>query len=651
MSEINSKWYKQYEDIADEFSGFDSYDTIYSGILSGQNAFSLNSKVMQKSVDITWVEAIENAMIHLDNVIRNPRKTIEDVESVVPIALSRKITVESIKHLAQHTNLIQDYDQATGKVTPSKVLNVYKEESWMTYENKFINTLINRLYIFINRRYDKLKEVRNDEAVSSLEYNSQVGLAESKMNISLKLETVDSLETVDESGSTVWERIEKIKRTVVSYKGSQFCSKMGTSYIRPPVMRTNAIMKNVDLKACLTLWQFIESYDKVGYELTVTDTAQKPDEDYFHDMYKLAAMGFMLMRYHSERDNGSVDLKTKVNKPLHPKIIRKFDPEGQDDLDVSVNVSNDEKKPGEYSSVDGDTCDSESLLSEFDKIIELENAFFEEEEQRILEEKRIAEEKERKRQEEERIRREQERLAAIQAEKERIERERKEREEEERKLREMRERQKREQEELERQRILEEEKRERERLEKIRLEAEEAARKAAEEAERIRKEAEAMSEEERQRLALEAERERIRKEEEKAARLERERIEAERAKRLREERQLIEKKPFEQIYLEYSHDPNAVIRRNAIRLAKQIGLIKEKPLSEIERGIKEIEDRCMIYYHEEQDMLYKERTEKRADLNYQERCSPTALSNMRIFLRNMAQKRDDRMQEKRKRHR
>ena len=238
MSESGVNWYSYYNEIKNKLDDDVSYDNILSSILSGQNTFSLNKKKMQRSVDITWVEAIEDALIHLDNVIRSPRKTIEDVESVVPIALSRKITVESVKHLAQHTNLIQDYDPSTGKVTPSKVLNVYKEESMMTYENKFINTLINKLYIFINRRYDKLKEVRSDEAVTSLEYNSQISEAGGKMNIALKLEAVDSLETVDESGSTVWDRIERIKRTVVSYKGSPFCTHMGSAYIRPPVIIT-----------------------------------------------------------------------------------------------------------------------------------------------------------------------------------------------------------------------------------------------------------------------------------------------------------------------------------------------------------------------------------------------------------------------------
>lgn len=642
MSDAYSRWYTKFSDMMGTLDGDELYDSLHSLILSGQNVFSLNHKVMEKAVDISWVEAIENGLVHLDNVIRNPRMTIEDVESIVPIALSRKITVESVKHLAQHTNLIQDYDPKTGKVTPSKVLNVYKEESMMTYENKFVNTLVDKLYVFINRRYDKLKEVRNDEAVSTLEYTSQIGEAGSRMNISLKLETIDSLETVDESGATTWERIEKIKNTIESYKGSRFCMKMGSVYIRPPVMRTNAIMKNVDLKACLTLWQFIESYDKVGYELAVSDTAQKPDELYMQDMYNIVALGFMLMRVHSDREQSAEELKTKKNKPISPKIIRKFDKAGQNDYDMPVAVNSEEKEQNEYSPSRLLPEDANEILAEFDKIIEIEESFLEEEEQRRIEAERIEEERLRRLQEEERKRQEQERLAAIQAEKERLEREQREREEKQRQLQEMLEQQKREQEERERQEKEEAERREKERLEKERLEAEAAAKAAAEEQEKIRKAAAELSEREKERLAREEEEHRIRREAEKAERLEREKADAERAIRLRKERELIEQKPFDQIYLEYSRDAGAVIRRNFIKLTKKMGFVKEKPLSEVELGIREIEERCQKYYEEEQALLRLERSEKRALANKYDSYSSNIFRRMRIKFRNIADKWDNR---------
>jgi hypothetical protein len=47
---------------------------------------------------------------------------------------------------------------------------------------------------------------------------------------------------------------------------------LGNNFVRPPIMRTNAIMKNVDLKACLGLWQYVLGYENIGYEINIEDT-------------------------------------------------------------------------------------------------------------------------------------------------------------------------------------------------------------------------------------------------------------------------------------------------------------------------------------------------------------------------------------------
>ena len=154
----------------------------------------------------------------------------------------------------------------------------------MTYENRFVNTLIDRLYIFINRRYEKLAQVANDEQVFTLGYDADIDDgAGGKMRVEVKLETTESLDKADANGFTIWQRVEKLKKAIEDYKGSELCMKLGSSFIRPPVMRTNAIMKNVDLKACLTLWQYIEGYDKVGYEINMENTAVKPKKGYVED--------------------------------------------------------------------------------------------------------------------------------------------------------------------------------------------------------------------------------------------------------------------------------------------------------------------------------------------------------------------------------
>ena len=572
MDEFYDKWYSNFTKTMDGLEDDELFDSMHSLIRSSKNTFAVNRKIMEKSVDVSWVDAIEEGLKHLDTVLRNPRVTIEDVEEVVPIALSRKITVESVKHLAQHTDLIQDYDPVTNTITPSKVLNVHKEESMMTYENKFINTLVDRLYVFIIRRYEKLQEVAKDEEVFSLSYNTDVDDKMGKqMSVSLKLETTDSLETVNESGLTVWERVENLKKAVEGYKGSYFCQAMGSVYIRPPVMRTNAIMKNVDLKACLTLWQFIEGYDKVGYEIKVVDTAQKLDEDYMMDFYNLVALNFLLFRSYTHKPAKKAnELKTTKGKTFLPKFLKRFNKDDMSKYDVMAQPQSLGETVYDHQGEAGEL--NIGLLNELDQVFALEKEYI-----RIEQIKTEVERIEREKAEKKRAEAEERRLEAIRreairkAEQEKAERERREKEEAERLKREWEERQRAEAEERERlaKEAAERAERERQEAEERRQREYDNFRRAQLTAERLEQER-IKAEEEAKRLAEEeanltpeqiAERERI-----KAEKLAKERRDKQRAERLRAEREIYRNRDFRTIYLEYSRSPWCVIRRFFITL-------------------------------------------------------------------------------------
>lgn len=402
MSEYNEQR-AAFDKAVKTFDGNNSFAAARALLLSGEKTVSFNRKIIEKNIDSSWLTEIEKALPHLDTVIRNPRNTIKEVEEIVPIAMSRKITVESIKHLGQHTDLIQDIDKKTGKITPSKILNIHKEETLDTYENRFVNTLIDRLYIFINIRYNKLVQTAEAQEAYSFNYDTVADSGDGrKVNISFKIETVDSL--VGGSKDTdVWARLERVKKAIEGYKGSVLCTTLGNAFIRPPVMRTNAITKNVDLMACLTLWQFIESYDKAGYEVNVSDTAQRPDDSYIEDIYGLIAMNYMLFRSYTHGADKSEELKTIKNKTLAPKVVRRFDKQTSDKYDVIVGEG--EESSASKTDMGMTAEEAGNLTAELDRIVEIEKQFLKDEEDRKRAEELAAAEAERKRAEQEELER------------------------------------------------------------------------------------------------------------------------------------------------------------------------------------------------------------------------------------------------------
>ena len=96
MSEYNEQR-AAFDKAVKTFDGNNSFAAACALLLSGEKTVSFNRKIIDKNIDSSWLTEIEKALPHLDTVIRNPRNTIKEVEEIVPIAMSRKITVESIK--------------------------------------------------------------------------------------------------------------------------------------------------------------------------------------------------------------------------------------------------------------------------------------------------------------------------------------------------------------------------------------------------------------------------------------------------------------------------------------------------------------------------------------------------------------------------
>ena len=179
----------------------------------GKAKVELKKRYLLRAINEDWINVVEDSLMALDTCIRNPTKYIEEIEEVVPIELSRTLSPRSIQHLATHTNLISKIEG--DDITPSKILNVHREETLMTYENKFLNTLVNRLFIFINTRYEKLAQITRDEQAYNLHYDTALDDgAGGRMKMEVKLETISSLDSYDDSGSTVWQRVEKLKKAI-----------------------------------------------------------------------------------------------------------------------------------------------------------------------------------------------------------------------------------------------------------------------------------------------------------------------------------------------------------------------------------------------------------------------------------------------------
>ena len=173
--------------------------------------YNLSTDLHSVEFDYTWIDKIEETIPYLDNVIRDPKKFLAQEEEVVPVEKAKKISMETIKHLAQHTNLIQDVSP-DGKITPSAVLNIHKEETYELYENRFINSLLQNLYTFIKTREKAVSEGSFYKSEKNLDFKVDTKMNGENVSLTLKMEAsaYDDGKGKNSEGLTYTERIEKI---------------------------------------------------------------------------------------------------------------------------------------------------------------------------------------------------------------------------------------------------------------------------------------------------------------------------------------------------------------------------------------------------------------------------------------------------------
>ncbi len=301
------------------------YKYFYNLLETGENYADFSFVRLVKSVDEKWVREIEKALPSLQHVILNPRKFIEEEREIVNIAIARNISAESVRHLLQHSNYIDEYDQKSGKVIPNRILNIYREESLNIYENRFICTLVGELQFFVNKRFNVIFGASKDELGAYLEMNSHVDNYTETVDYKLQIKIRDKqTDKVNENNQKdIFSRIIAIHRMVNTLAGSDFITTMRKfPSVRHPIVKTNVIAKNREYKACHALWNFLQSYSQVGVQVNLLRQDPVISREFEKDIYDSFVWNYaMLHNYLEGVDKLNIDRQPR-KKEMDTRYIR-----------------------------------------------------------------------------------------------------------------------------------------------------------------------------------------------------------------------------------------------------------------------------------------------------------------------------------------
>ncbi len=322
MNDINAKRY--YKKINTTFVGLnevDDFALLFNNILKSGNTTLYQKERRERRVfDDAWMTSVEEAIPAIDRITRSPRETLKRVQQILPVERAKKIDSDTIRHLASHTENIKSVSRG-GEVIPSKVMTSYSEGDIGTYENRFIKTLVDKLYLFIEKRYDLIVQKLHTEYVNFLNVKNEANWNDAvlEFDITLKIKQNLAQDEIDRKNQELFDRMTFIRTNITNFKNSNFMNQM-RAYppISPPIMKTNIILKNTDFRQCYDLWIMMDAIDQIGFDVDVYERDVQFDDKYINQINTA-----LLVLYATVANNQKSEFVLQQENPFEYRSIKR----------------------------------------------------------------------------------------------------------------------------------------------------------------------------------------------------------------------------------------------------------------------------------------------------------------------------------------
>ena len=315
------------------------YEFFMDSVSRAENEFQFSNRRVDKTVDLTWIDAIEDSLEAFQKIISSPRHIIKEDELIVNVAHARKTGPDVVRHLTQHAAYVEDFDTETGDVRPNRVMQKYREDTIGLYENRLVFTTMENAYQFVKIRHDALLGAMGDEFGAKLKVKSNMETATELVHLDmfLHIRNTESAMETDGKNHEVFERISRLYRILTMYMNSPFAEQMAKlPRIKGAITKTNVLKKNPNYKAITKLWDFLHGYDEIGYAIRVIEQNPTIDETFERDIYHNILFNYLILKGYlqDEQDRKVTGAVKGKKRTLKPKFIREIIEELTEDYDL-----------------------------------------------------------------------------------------------------------------------------------------------------------------------------------------------------------------------------------------------------------------------------------------------------------------------------
>lgn len=221
-------------------------------------------------IEEDWIEAIEEGLVFVEKAVAEERQFIRTNGEVVPIEKVRKISKDSVEHLAKHSDMITHVpEEEDDLLIPDKLYMVEKLSDYAVYENRFLYMMLCYVKAFIEYRLEKIENLRR-KYVGDMEISKEVVTKKRTLKIKAAVyeeRTDNPYPLPDEKSAKQVQRIKDCQSIINALLNTDLMLQVAKSpMIKPPIVKTNVLKMNNNFKHALALYDYIASYKGQGFD-------------------------------------------------------------------------------------------------------------------------------------------------------------------------------------------------------------------------------------------------------------------------------------------------------------------------------------------------------------------------------------------------
>ena len=220
-------------------------------------------------IEEDWVKKIEWGLPFIEKAIDEERQFIKNEGEVLNIEKIRKVSKESVSHLARHSEFITKEPKDGADIIPDRIYMVRRDSDFALYENRFLYMLLCYTRDFISLRLKKIRETGNAYN-GKLNYKRSFQVDGGSLSFESKFEenTLNNPFGETQGDYKLIERIEECQHFVAALLNKPLINYVSkTPLIKPPITKTNVLKMDIKFKNALELYEYLSSYKGDGFRV------------------------------------------------------------------------------------------------------------------------------------------------------------------------------------------------------------------------------------------------------------------------------------------------------------------------------------------------------------------------------------------------